>query len=181
VYALKVSSLFITTAWADIGVIAMIQSASCRKWWEAYWIVLAGPATAIGGGHRWKKAVLILTIVFSVSIPFFSFQNSIPFQGSLPPNAPLIKGYGRIAFDSEQHGVKSVSVARLALDNGPSFLVEGNFSTIPDVQRWEAMNSSQSLYFEGFNLRDGKGLFWITYAATKSGSVILSRQERKYH
>lgn len=156
----------------------MLRCAGFRKWLEAFYIVLAGPASRVGAGYRWKNGLLILALVFTVSTPFFSFTNSRAYQGAMPPDTPLIKAFGNVVFRDETRGVKSVSVAEFMVNAGKTLTLEGDYAGLPEIRDWQAKRPGETIYVEGFELLDGRGLFWISYAAARDGTVLMQRDHQ---
>ncbi len=143
-----------------------------EKWVTAFWRVLCGPPSSVGHGFKWKQAILSLAITWTISSPFFTFYLALPYQGNMPPKIPLIKYNGKLIFENQ--GVKSSLRARIVVDGGADLTIQDPAGLIK-VRDWERESRSEEVYVEGFLLRDGAGLFWPTYVATRNGDVLLSR------
>nr|WP_132453505.1 hypothetical protein [Paraburkholderia sp. BL8N3] len=152
--------------------------ASLAKWWEAYCIVLSGPASVVGKGFRWKQAILMFAIVGAIATPFITFYSSRPYQGIIPSNDLLTKAFGRVIFGNEQRGVKSVSIADFITDSGIEIRLKGDYASLSKIKEWGDRYPLQLIYIEGFQLRNGAGPFWISYATTSQGDVLLGREEQ---
>lgn len=86
--------------------------------------------------------------------------------------------YGHVIFKTEKHGLKHVAVADLLLEDGRTLRLQDTFASLPEIDDYERLHPLDPIYVEGFYLKDGAGLFWISYAATRNGETLITREER---
>lgn len=158
------------------NLILKFQRENCKKWKIAFWLVLHGPASSVGTGFKWKQSLLSLSIGWMIYSPLLTFYHSLPYRGAIPPEAPLVKSTGRIIFGFEP-GLKSTPLARFVVDTGKRLKLQDP-SGLETISEWQNQNPSSEIYVEGFLLRDGSGLFWMTYVAGADGKVLLNRTEQ---
>jgi len=152
------------------------DSEKYKKWQKAFWILLWEPTNVVG---KWKQLILLGAVIGTFFCPFYTFYASLPYQGSVPPTVPLIKGFGRVVFGNELHGVKNVAVADFLEDESRPIRLQGNHTNLSKIKAFADAHPLESVYVEGFTLRDGSGLFWISYAATRNGEVLASQEQRR--
>lgn len=78
---------------------------------KAFLILLRGPAEMIGPKYKWKRSLLTGAIIFTLISPFLAFVHSLPYEGAIPPNAPILKEHGAFCFGSDQHGPKNIHLS----------------------------------------------------------------------
>lgn len=147
-----------------------------KQWRKAFWLLLCAPANVVG---KWKQLMLLGAVIGTVFCPIYTFYVSLPYQGALPPQASLVKGFGRVIFKSELQGAKRVGIADFEQEGGPSIRLPDNHVSLPGIKEWTEKHPLESIYVEGFRLRDGRGLFWMSYAATQDGQVLVDRDKRR--
>lgn len=151
-----------------------LKRENCKKWSVAFWLVLRGPASSVGVGFKWKQSILSLAIGWVIYSPFHTFYHSLPYRGDIPPDVPLVKSAGNIIFGFEPD-LKSTPFARFVVDTGKGLKLQDP-SGLEIIREWENQNPSRKIYVEGFLLRNGAGLFWLTYVAGADGKILLSRE-----
>jgi len=122
---------------------------------------------------------LTLTIVGTISLPYLNFAQALPYFGASPPQVPLIGVFGKLIFGDKLSGLKRVSVANFISTGGQSFRLQDDKVTLRDIKAWTDEHPTESIYVEGFRLRDGAGRFWITFAETREGRTLIDREERQ--
>jgi hypothetical protein len=138
--------------------------------YRAFSILLVGSRAEIGEGYRWKSGLLRLTISISAIFPVVNMLNSAPYQGNLPPLAPLISGNGHIEFRREY---KKPDYAIFFEEDGKNYLFQ-DCPSLQVIRNFVTNNPGQPLHLEGFILKNGEGLFWPTSISTVDGKVLLT-------
>jgi hypothetical protein len=107
-------------------------------------------------------------------IAAFDFLLVYEHQGATPPKAPLISGFAKIL--EKSGGPKSGITTYAVFDDGRRFILGGLRST--DARQWIEAHPSESIFLEGFFLRDGAGEFWLNYASTTDETVLVGRENQ---
>lgn len=151
------------------------KSTFCEQWRRAFGIVLWGDPPEVS---KWKSLFLTGAVVVTIGIPFVTFYQAMPYQGQIPPETSYAKNFGKVIFENEKRGFKNYIVADFIRNDGRKFRLLGNSINLSEIKEWVDRNPDKDIYVEGFSLRNGSGLFWIAFASTKNGYVLVSREKR---
>lgn len=145
-----------------------------REWWLAFLFVLWAPQKVVG---RRKQLALSFALVWTISTPVLTFLSARPYMGEVPSDTEIVKATGNISFGFEQHGVRSRAVSTFITDNGAAINLDDPPSMLPEIKKLMEGSGKETarVYLEGYRLGNGSGRFWITYAATPDGHLLLSR------
>ena len=150
--------------------------ANCKEWRGAFFLALWGPPSII---NKWKQSIVMASGIWTVAAPFLFWPGSLEYRGATPPAVPLIKTTGKVVFESERRGLKYASITNLVTRDGQSIRLQGDFTSLSEIKEWTDIHPTETIYVEGFRLRDGKGLFWISYATTLDGRVLAGREKQQ--
>uniref|UniRef100_UPI003BEEDF01 hypothetical protein n=1 Tax=Burkholderia arboris TaxID=488730 RepID=UPI003BEEDF01 len=125
-------------------------------------------------GYRWKNTILIGAIGGIFISPFLTYNMSRPYQGDLPPKAPIVKLTGEFSEQLIGSGSKSKIKIELKLDGGGVVDIEdGPGSSVG--QKCINEGRHQKFFLEGFYLLNGRGNFWPTAIINDKGRVLLDQ------
>ncbi|TGP39717.1 hypothetical protein EN871_31330 [bacterium M00.F.Ca.ET.228.01.1.1] len=134
--------------------------------------LLSGPPEAVGPGFKWKQSCLTGAIVGTLFSPIYTYQNSLPYRGELPPAAPLIRGIGLFELINQKNGFKNAEVVHLRGINGKDYIVQDGESLLPS----NVPNSGTPFLVEGFLLKSGRGNFWPTTIKDLHGNNAANQE-----
>ena len=147
---------------------------SLKLWGRAFWIVLRGRPSEIG---QRRHLVLFMAVTWSLGTPFITYFLAAPYQGVVPSETQFMKAYGVVKFETIKVGLKDVGVATFVTKDERAYQLEDLPARIPQLKELKnEQGITPEIYVEGFRLLDGDGRFWIAYAATRDGRVLLGRE-----
>ncbi|WP_175813721.1 hypothetical protein [Burkholderia contaminans] len=139
---------------------------------EAFLMILSQDKRV--AGYRWKHTILIGAIGGIFIAPFLTYKMARPYQGDLPPKAPIVKFVGEFSERLVGRGPKSKMWIEFKSDDGNIFyLEEGPGSSIG--QRCINDGCHEKFSLEGFYLLNGRGHFWPTTIKNENGTVLLDQ------
>ncbi|MBR8182512.1 hypothetical protein [Burkholderia ambifaria] len=147
------------------------------KWKVAFFLVLSGRSYGAVPVAKWKQLLLSLSLVWVISSPVFTYYLSIPYQGSIPEEGAVLKMTGKLIYGFKREGGNNSLQAVLVRDGSGPVEFQDPMG-MESVRSWERKTGSDSVYVEGFFLRDGDGLFWPTFISSQDGIPLLSRKEQ---
>ncbi|MBC8739531.1 hypothetical protein F6X40_22645 [Paraburkholderia sp. UCT31] len=152
------------------------QTRTQITWLKAFWLLFKGSPEVVGKGYKWKSCILNLALVWTIGTPFIFQLFDAQFSGSLPPEAPLIRGTGRFVHKFTQFGIRSVPYVDFETDDGRHY-VTGRY--VMDSIGLEALARTKPpvhVYAEGFLLENGKGSYWPLVIRTPGGIDLIPQQ-----
>jgi hypothetical protein len=117
----------------------------------------------------------MLAIGLTAIFPVLNLWNSQSYAGAKPPDAPLIKIFGKITVGkyNSRGMIRQYNVNLHTGDGKIYYLMDDAIG--PD--KFNIFESPLNFYVEGFLLQDGRGFFWPTLIAEPDGHVLLGPEK----
>lgn len=146
------------------------------SWGSAIYMMWCGKAEGLGRAHKIKSLSVVAAVIFTVSMPIFSYFDIKRFSGALPPKAPLIRVAGEFVKVEGKVGFKQVPYIIFSADNGVSYRAEDRVAPEVFVDLGVRVPRAK-VFVEGFILRDGAGSFYPLKITGEDGRELTPSDE----
>lgn len=128
----------------------------------------------LSGRQKDDRLILEMAIVFTLFSPLLSYIATRPYQGDLPPVAPIAKEIGIFATKKCPARSSERNFCVFRSSTGELLPVEyiKEYSGIRGFVKTHG--DDVKLEVQGFYLINGKGKYWLTKVSTLSGEELLS-------
>ncbi|NVZ27939.1 hypothetical protein HX881_20470 [Pseudomonas gingeri] len=154
----------------------MVELKSRLSWGSAICMMWRGKAEGLGRAHKIKSLSVVVTVIFTVSMPIFNYFDIKKFSGALPPEAPLIRTAGEFSKNDEKLAMKQVPYFIFTTDNGVEYRTENRIAP-GVVEELGGRVPRVKVNVEGFILRNGNGSFYPLKIIGEDGRELASSDE----
>jgi hypothetical protein len=149
-----------------------------RGFFESLSLLLNGPPELVGEGFKWKQLILMGAVVGTLFSPIFTYQNSLSYQGSIPPVAPVLEGTATLSSGFESTGFKHKQYIYIHMNRGATYRVQDGNVLLPGISTLSE-TTTPPMQVRGFLLDNGKGDFWPISIMDSMGKEILSEEKSR--
>ncbi|QQC64887.1 hypothetical protein [Paraburkholderia ginsengisoli] len=130
--------------------------------------------TKLSPRQKDDRFVLEMAIIVTLFSPLFSYFSSSPYQGDLPPVAPIIREVGTFITKECSKQTDSADFCGFRSSDGKIFPVE-YIKEYSSIKEFIALHGNAvPLRVDGFYLLNGKGGCWLIKVSTLTGEELLS-------